>query len=223
MMPYFLTQAELMLRILLAGLCGAIIGYERENRLKEAGIRTHLIVALASALMTVISKYGFFDVLNECIKVDPSRIAAGIVAGVGFLGAGTIFVRKQAVNGLTTAAGIWATAGVGMAIGSGMYVVGICSSILIIIFQILLHKNLHWLKIPISEQISLQIEHSTESITYLQTVLSENNMEILNFKAEKQKGNILALDLYIKLPERFTPMDIMEVLKDNPYMISIEV
>ncbi len=110
---------ECLLRIFLAALCGLVIGFERKARLKEAGVRTHLIVALGAALITIVSKYGFFDLalFAEGIKADPTRIAAQIVSGVGFLGAGMIFMRHRTLTGLTTAAGIWTTAGIGMAVG----------------------------------------------------------------------------------------------------------
>ena len=109
---------EYPVRLLIAVLCGFIIGYERKNRNKEAGIRTHVIVTVASCLMMMVSKYGFGDL--DTARFDGSRIASQIVSGIGFLGAGMIFVHKNSIKGLTTAAGIWATSGIGMAIGSGM-------------------------------------------------------------------------------------------------------
>ncbi len=148
----FLFDAVFMLRIVIAGVCGFFIGYERKNRAKGAGIRTHFIVAASAALMMIVSKYAFFDVIKMGIelaggvKLDPSRVAASIVSGVGFLGAGTIFVQKQTVTGLTTAAGIWATSGIGMAIGAGMYIVGIATTLFIIFAQIFLHSNMLWLQ-----------------------------------------------------------------------------
>ena len=148
----FLYDIAFIIRIVVAGICGFLIGYERKNRAKGAGIRTHFIVAASAALMMIVSKYAFFDVIkmgmdfNSGVRLDPSRVAASIVSGVGFLGAGTIFVQKQTVTGLTTAAGIWATAGIGMAIGAGMYVVGIVTTIFIIVAQIFLHSNLLWLQ-----------------------------------------------------------------------------
>lgn len=102
-------QMLYLARILLAGCCGALIGYERKNRQKEAGIRTHFIVAVGSSLLMILSKYGFFDM---AVQGDGSRIAAQVVSGVGFLGAGMIMIRRHNISGLTTAAGIWATSGV---------------------------------------------------------------------------------------------------------------
>lgn len=125
---------EYLLRLLVAGLLGAAVGLEREYRAKEAGYRTHFLVCLGSALMMIVSKYGFDDHLIEgTIRLDPSRIAAQVVTGIGFIGAGTIIFQKQIVRGLTTAAGIWATAGIGLAVGAGMYFLSIAGTILVLI------------------------------------------------------------------------------------------
>lgn len=138
------TQLILCLRILLACLCGCIIGLERTHRAKDAGIRTHMVVALSAALMTVVSKYGFFDILGTGISVDVSRIAANIVTGIPFLGAGVILVKNKAnsVSGLTTAAGLWATCGIGMAYGAGLYLIGVFATVLLLAMQVLLHHVL---------------------------------------------------------------------------------
>ncbi len=100
-----------------------IIGLERELRQKSAGARTHILVGMGSALFTLVSAYGFTHVLGDDVVLDPSRIAAQIVTGIGFLGAGVIFVRRNIVSGLTTAASVWVTAAVGMACGAGMPVI----------------------------------------------------------------------------------------------------
>ena len=135
----------LIIRMLISCVLGIVIGFERNNRAKEAGVRTHCIVACASAMMMIISKYGFGDLLDfetaADVRLDPSRMAQGIVTGVGFIGAGIIYVQRSNIIGLTTAAGLWATAGIGMAIGSGMYVIGISGTMTILAAQLLLHKN----------------------------------------------------------------------------------
>ncbi|MEU0484535.1 MgtC/SapB family protein [Streptosporangium sp. NPDC006013] len=105
----------------LAFVLSAAIGLEREIRQKSAGLRTHALVGFAAALFMLVSKYGFADVLGEHVTLDPSRVAAQIVTGIGFIGAGLIFVRGDAVRGLTTAAAIWLTAAVGMAAGAGLW------------------------------------------------------------------------------------------------------
>jgi putative Mg2+ transporter-C (MgtC) family protein len=127
---------EFSLRLLLAGALGAVVGLDREYRAKEAGYRTHFLVSLGSALMMIVSQYGFMDVLHTegvLIRLDPSRIAAQVVTGIGFIGAGTIIFQKQIVRGLTTAAGIWATSGIGLAVGAGMYTLGIAATALTLV------------------------------------------------------------------------------------------
>jgi putative Mg2+ transporter-C (MgtC) family protein len=113
------TELEMVLRLLLASVLGAIIGYQRERSKKPAGLRTHILIGLGAALFTVVSVYGFGG------NSDPSRVAAGIVAGIGFLGAGVIFraMRADVPMGLTTAASVWVTAAIGMAAGVGLYLI----------------------------------------------------------------------------------------------------
>ncbi|MGO0673848.1 MgtC/SapB family protein [Citrobacter werkmanii] len=125
---------EFLLRLILASFLGGIIGLERQIRAKEAGVRTHILIGIGSAMFMIVSKYGFYDVIgHEHIGLDPSRIAAQVVTGVGFLGAGNILVQKQTIRGLTTAADVWVTAAIGLVIGSGMYEVGIVGTIMALI------------------------------------------------------------------------------------------
>ena len=129
-----MLNVDFMLRLLVAGILGAIIGLAREYRAKEAGYRTHFLVSLGSALIMIVSQYGFQEIIKEnSVTLDPSRVAAQVVSGIGFIGAGTIILQKQIVRGLTTAAGIWATAGIGLAVGAGMYAIGIATTVLTLI------------------------------------------------------------------------------------------
>ncbi|HIU57322.1 MAG TPA: MgtC/SapB family protein [Candidatus Ornithomonoglobus merdipullorum] len=138
-------QLNLIFRMIVSCFCGIAIGFERKNRAKEAGVRTHCIVACASAMMMIISKYAFGDLLDTDtaadVRLDPSRMAQGIVTGVGFLGAGIIYVQRSNIRGLTTAAGLWATSGIGMAIGSGMYMIGFSGTLIILAAQLILHTS----------------------------------------------------------------------------------
>ena len=125
---------DFVLRLVVAGILGVLIGLEREYRAKEAGYRTHFLVAVGSALLMIVSQHGFDDMLGkEGVGLDPSRIAAQIVTGIGFIGAGTIILNRQIVRGLTTAAGIWATAGIGMCAGAGMHALAISATVLTLI------------------------------------------------------------------------------------------
>ena len=141
-------EYEFILRIFTAAILGGLIGLEREWRAKEAGLRTHFLVALGSAVFMIVSAYGFRDVVMDGMtsRWDVSRVAAQVVSGIGFIGAGTIIFRKaeNVVSGLTTAAGLWVTAAIGLACGGGMYILAVVSTFLVLFgleaFNFLLHK-----------------------------------------------------------------------------------
>ena len=159
----------LVLRLLLAGALGAVIGLDREYRAKEAGFRTHFLVCLGSALFMIISQYGFAEIVKaNGANYDGARVAAQIVSGIGFLGAGTIIFHKQFIRGLTTAAGMWATAGIGMAIGGGMYFIGVAATILVLIGLEVL--TLAFSKIGLS---SISITFYTSEKSNLEKVVEE--------------------------------------------------
>ena len=129
-------EYEFLLRLLCAAVMGGLIGLEREYRAKEAGFRTHFLVAMGSALFMIVSAYGFNDALTSDLhRWDVSRVAAQVVSGIGFIGAGTIIFRKteNVVVGLTTAAGLWVTAAIGLACGGGMYVLAIGSTLMVLV------------------------------------------------------------------------------------------
>ena len=176
---------DLIIRIGVAGLLGAIIGIEREIRSKEAGLKTHFLVAVGSALIMVVSKYAFSDIVfEEHMALDPSRIAAQVVSGVGFLGAGTIIIQKQAVKGLTTAAGLWATAGIGLAIGAGMYVVGIGAMILVLIGLEIVSRIF---KVPFlfPQNITVQMcINKQEAVQQIVETLQVKGIPILSYEVE---------------------------------------
>ena len=127
-----ISNWEMIQRLLVASVLGGAIGFERERLLWAAGLRTHMLVCIGSCLIIIVSAYGFRDVIGPGIVLDPSRIAAQVVSGVGFLGAGTILFRGEAVKGLTTAASLWAVAGVGLAVGAGLYVAGLAGTIILL-------------------------------------------------------------------------------------------
>ena len=126
---------EFVLRLFVAAMLGGVIGLEREYRAKEAGFRTHFLVALGSGLFMILSQFGFNDVLGhyEQVSLDPSRIASQVVTGIGFIGSGTIIFQKHVVRGLTTAAGLWVTSAIGMTAGAGMYVLSIATTVLVLL------------------------------------------------------------------------------------------
>lgn len=183
------TSSEWMylIRIMLSCLCGGAIGIERTLRQKDAGFRTHVIVALGASLIMIVSKYGFIDILQyEGLRADASRIASNVVTGISFLGAGMIFVKGTNIKGLTTAAGIWSTAAVGMAIGCGLYITGVVSTVIIIVIQILFHTFLigfdKILANDNSFDVVIRLENTPDSLDSFKKVLAENNIVIRDNK-----------------------------------------
>ncbi|NVP24637.1 MgtC/SapB family protein [Treponema phagedenis] len=210
------------MRIMFAVLCGTLIGYEREHSLKAAGLRTHIIVAAASCLMMTISKYGFYDVLQtKGIDLDPSRVAAAIVSGVGFLGAGTIFMRKKSITGLTTAAGVWATAGIGMAMATGMYIEGFFTTIVVFIAQIISHSRFYHGRFNTIRSISLKVNAEAEIIQFILTTCAEHNISLLRFKVHCDDSAVYTLKLLCKIPQNIKISPFIESLRKNTDIISI--
>jgi putative Mg2+ transporter-C (MgtC) family protein len=129
-----LDYGEPITRLLLAAMLGSLIGFERERLSWAAGLRTHMLVCVSSCLLMIVSAYGFADVLGrEHVELDPSRIAAQVVTGIGFLGAGSILLRGEIVRGLTTAASLWSVAAIGLAVGGGLYAASTASTVIILV------------------------------------------------------------------------------------------
>jgi putative Mg2+ transporter-C (MgtC) family protein len=128
---------DYLLRLGAAFVLGSIVGLERERQPRPAGLRTHMLVCVGSALVIIVSTYGFNDVVAESgVVLDPSRIAAQVVTGIGFIGAGTIIANPDKVRGLTTAASLWAVAGIGLAAGAGLYGPAIAATVLVMIILV---------------------------------------------------------------------------------------
>ncbi len=190
-----LSTWELILRLALSALFGGVIGLEREIRLKGAGIRTHLIVSFASCMMTLVSKYGFSDMVElATVKLDPSRIAAGLVTAIGFLGAGAITAHRRSLTGMTTAAGLWATVGIGMSAGAGMYLISTFGTMFIVVIQALLHRD-HDL-LGHAAVVLIQIEDRPEALDSLQQELARLGLEAGSAKYERS-GGLLSVELQL--------------------------
>ena len=220
---------ECILRLALSALFGGVIGLEREIRLKVAGIRTHLIVSFASCMMMLVSKYGFFDMLQfaaeygyDTMKLDPSRISAGLVTAIGFLGAGTIFARSKSITGLTTAAGLWATVGVGMTTGAGMYAISLFGTVFILIIQTLLHRD-HALLGHVSAVITVRLDDRPDALDRLQTDLERLKLQPGSTRYERADG-VLTVELQMdRLPCRDDELGrLLSPLMKEPYIKSLQ-
>lgn len=133
-----MSNSEMLIRLISAAALGSLIGFERERLLWAAGIRTHMLVCVGSCLIMLVSQYGFSNILltQSNVVLDPSRIAAQVVSGIGFLGAGSILARGEIVKGLTTAASIWTVAAIGLAVGGGLYLAAGASTVIILIILV---------------------------------------------------------------------------------------
>ncbi|MBD9178216.1 MAG: methyltransferase [Odoribacter splanchnicus] len=209
---------DFVLRLVVAGVLGGIVGWDREYRAKEAGLRTHFLVAIGSALIMIVSQHGFADVLGKPgIGLDPSRIAAQVVSGIGFIGAGTILIQKQFVRGLTTAAGLWATSGIGLAVGAGMYWVGVCAMVLTLVgleFLTIVFKN-------VGEHSSLLV-FSTKDKENLKRVANElhiRNYRIGSYDVQQERSentDIYHVTLVVKTKRHIDETLLFQFLQDLP-------
>jgi putative Mg2+ transporter-C (MgtC) family protein len=190
-------QLDLSLRLVLAAVLGAMIGAEREIHGHPAGIRTHMLVALGSGLFTVLSIHGFGQ--GPGVPIDPTRIAAQIVSGIGFLGAGAILKDGIVIRGLTTAASLWATAAVGMAAGAGEYVIGAVGAgiVLISLWPLnALAERLHGSATP-EVQVRLQLDR-VDLVGRVSSILLENKLEIGSISTQRLSKNSYQADLMVR-------------------------
>ena len=212
LLPQNLLWLECILRVLFAIVIGFAVGVERQLRLKVAGIRIHVVVAAGAALFTVVSLYGF--------GTDTSRVAAQVVTGIGFIGAGMIMHRQNAVHGLTSAAGIWLTAAIAMTAGAGMYWVALGATILTILVQLFLHLPLSLFKAKHHNEIRVSFKSPTEE--YPQTIKEHFGItHFTEFKAERVDGEVI-INAVIQTKKQVDATFIMNTLNEYPHIISLE-
>ena len=203
----------LLLDLLLSVVLGFIIGFERKLRSKEAGVRTHTIVCFGAALMMIVSKYAFGD------NADTARVAAQIVSGVGFLGAGMIVYRQHEVRGLTTAAGVWTTAGIGMACGGRLYVVALGATLLLLGVQCILHLRV---------RAFLQKKSDSVKIVFIQT--KDENLQIkelfgtdrFNKLIINRDGGEIIYSATLTTDKEFSSSWLNQLMEEHPFICSVE-
>ena len=206
-------ELYLLLDLLLSVVLGFAIGFERKIRLKEAGTRTHTIVCFGSALMMVISKHAFGS------NADAARVAAQIVSGVGFLGAGMIVYRQHEVRGLTTAAGVWATAGIGMACGGGMYVVAVGATILLIAVQCILHLNFRVFHTRRSYSVKIEFVQSKDENLKIKEIFGTDRFNKLVITRENGQTIYSAT---LNSEKEFSSTRLNEIMQENSFIRSLE-
>jgi putative Mg2+ transporter-C (MgtC) family protein len=206
-----LPDWELVLRLVAAAVLGSAIGIERERLLWAAGLRTHMLVCVGSCLAMLVSAYGFSGILGPHVILDPSRVAAQVISGVGFLGAGSIILRNEVVKGLTTAASLWAVAAVGLAVGCGLYVAAMAATVIMLII-------LAGIK-PLEEryrngrgqvQLHLQAARGAVSLGQVEQALGWRSSQLRQFVV--QSGEVDDLDEVTVTLGRATPKDVADMI-----------
>lgn len=192
-MTIFYLNPEWIIRVLLAAGTGTLIGFERHDRSKEAGVGTHAIVCVAAAAITLVSKYGF----DDTVRFDAARIAAQIISGISFLGAGIIFVRNESIQGLTTAAGIFTTAGIGICFGAGLCGLGLLTGLLIVVIQFILHNASYSAGLLFVTRVTIMLK---EGIT---------DMSAVTAKVRQYSGNPGKVNVYQSEGHRVLETDLI--------------
>ncbi|MDR3713216.1 MAG: MgtC/SapB family protein [Puia sp.] len=174
---------ELILRLVLAAILGGLVGIERQRLDWAAGLRTHMLVCLGSALTMIVSSFGFSDILGTPnVSLDPSRVAAQVISGIGFLGAGTIlFMKHQEIRGLTTAAGLWTVAAIGLAVGGGLYIAAATTTLLVLLILVVAkpYKN-RISRRHQQNEIHLLVQAGSETLTLIGKTLEDNHLPFLH-------------------------------------------
>ena len=208
---------EFFIRILLSAVLGALVGLERTKRQKEAGIRTHCIIACAAAVFMILSKYAFADPASALGTrgVDGARIAAQVVSGISFLGAGVIFKNGNSIRGLTTAAGIWATSAIGMAIGAGMYWVGLITTAIMMVAQVVLHRFPVAGDAAVTQELAVSMTDTPELHQALNQLLDSHGGNVTDSALSRDDTHI-TMELTVRLAEPITYEEALRFMQEHP-------
>ncbi|APR38000.1 MgtC/SapB family protein [Paraburkholderia sp. SOS3] len=199
---------ELIARLVMAAALGSVIGFERERLSWAAGLRTHMLVCVGSTLIMIVSAFGFFDVLqNEHVVLDPSRVAAQVVSGIGFLGAGSILLRGEIVRGLTTAASLWSVAAIGLAVGGGLYTASIAATIIILVILAGIKPiERRFITVRQRRQMTVLVERGTLTFHSLHDALGPSAVRVKQFVVQ-QCDDSPELDEVVIVLSRVSPQE----------------
>ncbi len=222
-----ITWQEIILRLCVAAVLGGAVGIDRQRYEWAAGLRTHMLVCLGSALIMIVSAYGFTEVqTQEHVALDPSRVAAQVVSGIGFLGAGTIlFLKHEVIKGLTTAAGLWTVAGIGLAVGGGLYfAAAIATGLVLIILVIVKPYKKKFIVEKKQTEIQMKLNRQIVSLTELENMLCNKNMIYNYIKMNNTKeDNIYAVEIrFNKSVSNNNILEFVELLNHSKGIREIE-
>ena len=219
----------IILRIFLSTIIGGIIGYERGSNNQAAGFRTHILVCLGATLISLIQEQLKINLLNyaienplssQVLKTDLGRLGAQVISGIGFLGAGTIFMYGNQIRGLVTSAGIWVMAAVGMAVGAGMYVLAIIATAITVVIQSMLsNKYFSYLDVKVPGRLRVCMDSETKSLEKLEKILSDKKIDIRSSNMKRRKDEYITYIFGISMPEN---IDVSEVVTDISKIHSVK-
>ena len=219
-----MSNSIIILRISLAILLGTIIGVEREIKNRPAGMRTHILVCLGACIISLIES-SFVASLSasteSSVAYNFGRLSAQVISGIGFLGAGTILFTDRKITGLTTAASLWNTACLGIAIGYGYYLIAIVGSIFVILELIMMQRIIH---VRISKKVEIKFVHRVETIEYINKYFDENMIQVVDqdFNVNSTDGQNIYTNVYtLHLPSSITYTDIVNHLSEHVNVMSI--
>ena len=213
------TTVSVLFRLFLAVVCGGIIGIEREHKRRPAGFRTHVLICLGASMTTLTSQYLFYN-LN--LYTDIGRLGAQVVAGIGFIGAGAIIVTKRRqVKGLTTAAGLWTCAIIGLAIGAGYYEAALISTLVILVAEVLFVKFEYWVLVN-SRNLNIYVEYEdNENLDNIIRLIKGYRIVIIDLEITKSGNNSCAI-FQLQLPKKVSHDKIMTAISSAEGIVSVE-
>lgn len=210
-----ISNFEIAVRLILALVLGGLIGLERESMGRPAGFRTHILVSVGSSLIMIMSAYAFAESLPPG-SYDPGRIAAQVVSGIGFLGAGTIMREGANVRGLTTAASLWTVAGIGLTVGSGFYFAAVLATFLVVLTLVVLNQ-LEWNYLSTKHEIlTLLIQDTPGQLARVFAVLAKYDVDVFNVELSSDDAGEAKLDLEVEISQKFSRVKIIEDLVSTP-------
>ncbi|MBP1990922.1 MgtC/SapB family protein [Paenibacillus eucommiae] len=188
--PWVIDELQISIRLFLSLLLGGLIGVEREVSSHAAGLRTHILVCLGSTLIMLLSMYGFSAFVNEInVRIDPSRLAAQVISGIGFLGAGTILFNGRSITGLTTAASLWVVAGIGLAVGAGFYYAAALCCVMVLASLWVLNKAEHkYFGAKKTQFLKIHALDQPGSLGLISALLGKNSIDIRKIAIEEVRG-----------------------------------
>ncbi len=216
-----LTIWEILLRLLVSIVLSGIIGIERESIKKPAGFRTHILVCVGSTLVMLISIY-IFEIYKFETTLQPDRLGAQVISGIGFLGAGTIIKEGSTIKGLTTAAGLWAMAAIGLAVGAGFYTGAIITTILVLFTLVVFSKVERHIKSS-RDLMSLNVVSINKpgQLGKIGKNLGDLNIDIINIEMQTEDNELISINMIIRVPERISKIDILSRIRENDDILEV--